>query len=130
MSRVSKDHRSNRGTVTEQTMRQRILVGLLATLVLTIGSWQLYIWLRQPPVVQHDNLHLIQLLRTACSSRRPDYLTGIEKAIQARHEENKLSDTERSHFQKILGHAKQGNWNDADALAMQFEQAQSNRRRN
>lgn len=101
---------------------------LSGIVLLGIGYWLYSLWSR-PPVVEHNNLRYIQLLRTAVSAKNPTWLAGVEKAINQRREENALSPTEESHFRRILDQAKSGDWSNADRACFEFEQAQLNRRR-
>jgi hypothetical protein len=121
--------RSRAQTATPDSLRQNLLWSLLFFLLFTVGAWQLFVWFTRPPVVHYDNLQLIQLIRTACSSQRNDYLAGVEKSIQARKDAEHLSDQEWSYLQKILLIAKRGEWQSAEQMAIKLEQAQLNRRR-
>jgi len=109
-------------------MSQRAAAILLAGLVCCVGVAVWWFW-PAPAVVAFDNLKYIQLLRTACSSQRVDYLEGVERAILQRREQGMLSDPEWAEFQKILATARTGNWRQADLDALRLEQAQLSRRR-
>jgi hypothetical protein len=69
------------------------------------------------------------LLRTAVSARKSDWLTGVEKAIELRAADGKLSDPEREHFVHVVTLARDDRWDDADRAAYEFEAAQLGRRR-
>lgn len=94
-----------------------------ATLITGIAYWS------RPPVVASENLKFIQLLRTACSSRKPEHVAGVERALRLRRQETQLNDAEWNHFAEILTIAKKGDWERADAACQRFEQSQSGRRR-
>lgn len=83
----------------------------------------------RPPAVQFENLPLVASLRTACSAKSVDWLTGVERAISARHASGSMSDDEKHHFEKLIAQAKAGDWQGAEKLCYQFEKAQLNRSR-
>ncbi|MBM3966963.1 MAG: hypothetical protein FJ308_18145 [Planctomycetes bacterium] len=89
-------------------------------------AWQAW---NRPAVVQYDNLKYIQLLRTACSSQREDYLEGVRRAVSERRQSGQMSDAEWEEFEKIFAIARQGDWHSADRQAYRLEQGQLNRRR-
>jgi hypothetical protein len=113
----------------ETQLRQRLSWCFLSALLLSICLWQLWLIWTRPPVVQTDNLRFVQLIRTACSSKRQDYLLGVEKSLQSQQASEPMSAAEQSFFQRILDLAKNGKWDEADRLAQQLENAQLNRRR-
>jgi hypothetical protein len=108
--------------------RTRWVYGLSGVLVLATGVW-LYHWWHRPPTVEFDNLRYIQLLRTAVSARRADYVQGVERAIRLRVAEHAMSPLEAAHFDSILAKVHSGNWELADRMAFEFEAAQAHRRR-
>jgi hypothetical protein len=79
--------------------------------------------------VEFDNLKYIQLLRTAVSSERPDWLAKVREAVDQRVAEGAMSPRERAHFETILTTAEAGEWREAHEAAFQFEEAQLSRRR-
>jgi hypothetical protein len=101
-------------------------IGGVMLLVLAVFAYR---WWARPPAVEYDNLKYIQLLRTAVSSRRDDYVQGVERAVRMRHQERAMSEAELAHFDAILATARSGNWEQADRMAFDFESAQSHRRR-
>lgn len=109
-------------------MNRTNITTLAGVALLAVGYWLYGLWTR-PPVVEHDNLRYIQLLRTAVSAKNPTWLAGVEKAINHRREENAISPAEERHFRRILDQAKSGDWANADRACFEFEQAQLNRRR-
>lgn len=118
-----------RGHLTDRWEKSR-WIGIICCTVLgavTLMAGIAY-WSR-PPVVASENLKFLQLLRTACSSRNPQYVAGVERALQLRRQESQLSDSEWNHFAQILTMAKKGEWERADAACLRFEQSQSGRRR-
>lgn len=86
-------------------------------------------WWTLPPAVEYDNLRYVQLLRTAVSARNADWLAGVEKAIDLRAAEGKMSGPEREHFGHVVALARGDRWEDADRAAYEFELAQLGRRR-
>jgi hypothetical protein len=113
----------------ESRRLRNILFGVGSLLLLLVGgsfAWQF--WTR-PAVVHYDNLKYIQLLRTACSSQRPDQLDGVERAVGQRRESGDLSEAEWKEFEKIFALARQGDWRTADRQAYRLEQGQLSRSR-
>lgn len=102
-------------------MRRLAFVLLLAAAAVLAGC--------KPPAVEFENLHLISSLRTACSAKNEQWLAGVEKAVNLRHEEGGMSDAERDHFAKLIVLAREGKWEEADRRCFDFEAAQQNRRR-
>jgi hypothetical protein len=103
-------------------MRRLAFVVLLAAAAALLAGCK-------PPAVEFENLHLVSSLRTACSAQNEQWLAGVEKAVNLRHEEGRMSDTERDHFAKLIALAREGNWEEADRRCFDFEAAQLNRRR-
>jgi hypothetical protein len=103
-----------------------ILLGSAA--VVAIGMCILFL-VERPPAVAVNNLKYIQLLRTACSSRRPEYVDGVERALQKQKDEQRLSENEWDHFTRILADAKAGRWEIAEKAVVKLELAQINRKR-
>lgn len=103
-----------------------LLIGLAAMVfgVAWVASW----WFR-PPVVSTANLKYIQLLRTACSSRRVDYVDGVRRSLENQKQQQQLSELEWRHFDQILRDASAGKWERAERAALDLESAQMNRRR-
>jgi hypothetical protein len=106
----------------------RVAFMLTAFLIIVGGYYIIAMWMR-PPAVSFDNLEYIQLLRTAVSSQRLDYVTKVDEAISGRKSEGKMSDAEWNHFQSIIATAKAGDWSEADKACIKFEYAQLDRKR-
>lgn len=83
----------------------------------------------RPPVVETANLKLVASLRTACSARNPEWLTGVEKAVDERQAEGELSEAAHRHFKTLIEQARAGEWEAAERACLEFERAQSSRRR-
>lgn len=109
-------------------MNPRILKLTVAASAL-LAVFLVYRWWHQPPAVEFDNLRYIQLLWTAVSSRNEDWLNGVDKAVQQRRESGEMSDSELSHFQKVIATARSGDWDAAGRQCFAFAEAQQNRRR-
>jgi hypothetical protein len=101
----------------------------LAVVATVVVGRYLHGWWTQPPAVEFDNLKYVQLLRTAVSARNSNWLAGVEKAVELRAAEGKLSDPEREHFGHVVALARDDRWDDADRAAYEFEAAQLSRRR-
>lgn len=84
---------------------------------------------RRPPAVEFENLHLISSLRTACSAQNEQWLDGVERAVKLRHEEGRMSDAEKVHFEKLIERARGGDWRGAEEQCFAFEKAQLGRTR-
>lgn len=105
-----------------RTMRQPLAVFMAAWLFMAVGCGR-------PPAVEHHNLSLVSSLRTAVSARNATWLTGVERAVEARFSDGRMSAEERAHFQQLIQLARQGEWEAADRASFEFEQAQLSRRR-
>ena len=101
---------------------------LAGALLLFCGYWG-WNWWRQPPAVEFDNLKYIQLLRTAVSAERTDWLMSVTQALAQRQSTGQISAQELRHFQHIISLAESGQWQDAHERCFAFEEAQLNRRR-
>lgn len=108
--------------------RRWVAAGACAGLLLAGSLYAVWLWSR-PPVVARDNLRYIQLLRTACSSRRPEYVEGVEKSLQHQRSQQQISDPEWNHFVRILADAKAGRWERAERATTALEAAQLSRAR-
>jgi hypothetical protein len=108
---------------------RKVRLAVVAGAGLCLAGWWLYQWWYRPPAVEFDNLKYIQLLRTAVSAQRDDYLAGVERAIQQRCREDAMSPAEARHFPGIISIARQGAWDRAQRMAYEFELSQANRQR-
>jgi hypothetical protein len=101
---------------------------------LSAGCWLMLVCIlapgcSRPPAVEFENLHLIASLRTACSAKNEEWLSGVNKAVSLRHQHGQMSDREKTHFERLIAQARSGDWSGAERLCFQFEKAQLNRRR-
>ena len=101
----------------------------LAALVIGIGLYWLVKWWQYPPAVEFDNLKYIQLLRTAVSSKRSDWVEKVESVVHDRFDSGKMSPRERVHFDQVIALADAKQWDAANRACFDFEAAQLNRRR-
>jgi len=103
----------------------------LVVLVLGIGysAHLFWSWWSYPPAVEFDNLKYIQLLRTAVSSKRPDWVAKVKDAVNQRVTEGAMSARERSHFEQVIDLAEAEQWDESHEACFRFEEAQLNRRR-
>jgi hypothetical protein len=117
----------NRGS-DAATQRKWLFRGLLAA---TLGGacYLLASWWNRPPAVEHENLKYIQLLRTAVSAERADWVANVRVALDQRMAENAMSEAERGHFNKILALADARKWQEAHRMCFEFEEVQLSRRR-
>jgi hypothetical protein len=115
----------------EQGVSAAILWKVAAGMVVCVGLFWLVRWWQYPPAVEFDNLKYIQLLRTAVSAERPDWLDKVKAAIDQRLAAGQMSSQERQHFDRIIALAESREWAEANRLCFDFEAAQLNRwRRN
>jgi hypothetical protein len=103
--------------------------GGLGVVLTLVGAVWFYRWWSRPPAVEFDNLKYIQMLRTAVSARRADYVSGVERAVHLRRKEGAMSPAEAAHFESILTLVRSGEWERAEQRAFDFELAQANRQR-
>ncbi len=81
------------------------------------------------PVVEHNNLHLVASLRTACSAQNETWLLGVERAVVKRFDEGAMSEPERDEFTRLIALAKSGDWQSAESACFSWEKAQLSRTR-
>lgn len=83
----------------------------------------------RPPAVQDHNLKLLSSLRTAISAQNREWLEGVARAVETRHEQGTMRPEEREHFLRIVELARTGAWQTAEREAFRFEEAQLSRSR-
>jgi hypothetical protein len=76
------------------------------------------------PQLAPQNRRLIESLRTAVSARRADWLEMNAQLIESRHAEGSLSEGEYRALRRIVDLAQQGDWRQADELALALHEAQ------
>ena len=101
----------------------------LVALAVGLGLYWLVQWWQYPPAVEFDNLRYIQLLRTAVSSKRSDWVEKVEGIVHDRFDSGELSERERVHFDEVIALADAKQWDAANRACFDFEAAQLNRRR-
>lgn len=101
----------------------------IASVLIVVGAIWFVQWWRYPPVVGTENLKYIQLLRTAISSERTDWVEKVKKAVQSRYDEGEMSSKELAHFHRIFQLADAKEWKTAHQVCFRFEESQLNRRR-
>jgi hypothetical protein len=77
-----------------------------------------------PAVSSRESLELMKLLNTACNTRDPKRLAGVEKGVEKLTREGKMPPEERAGFDRIIGMAKAGKWEEAEQAAFRFAQDQ------
>lgn len=77
-----------------------------------------------PAVSSEESLYLMKLLYTACNTKDPVQLARVEEGVQKATREGKLSPPEQEAFAKIIGMAREGEWEDAQQAAFKFAQDQ------
>lgn len=101
----------------------------LVVLTIVLGLYWIVQWWQYPPAVEFDNLKYIQLLRTAVSSKRSDWVEKVEGVVHHRFDSGQLTERERVYFDKVIALADAKQWDAANRACFQFEEAQLNRRR-
>lgn len=106
-------------------------LGIKALIVLGAAVVLFWIvqWWQRPATVEFDNLKYIQLLRTAVSSERPEWVTKVKEAVDQRVAEGAMSTRERKEFGRVLDLAETQKWREAHQLCFRLEEAQLSRRR-
>ncbi len=99
---------------------------MLAAVVLTVFVVR---WWNRPPALEFDNLKYIQLLTTAVSARDEEWLDGVTRAIELRHQSGQMSDEEREALHGVIAQAESGEWERADRECYELAVAQLSRRR-
>ncbi|MBX9627632.1 MAG: hypothetical protein K2X82_27775 [Gemmataceae bacterium] len=77
-----------------------------------------------PAVSSRESLSLMQLLYTACNTRDEKRLADAEKGVEKLTREGKMTAEERAGFDRIIGMARAGKWEDAEQAAFKFTQDQ------
>lgn len=90
--------------------------GLLLALLVFVGCGQ--------AKIQPDNLRLTASLRTALSTKNPEWLQQNVDAIEARRTVGQMNDDEYDAFQGIIAQAKAGEWEAAEHAAVRLQKAQ------
>jgi hypothetical protein len=76
------------------------------------------------PQASVDNLHLITSLRTAASTRNPEWLSQNAELVEQRRAAGQMTDAEYATFQRIIELARDGKWQAAEREAVLFQKAQ------
>jgi hypothetical protein len=77
-----------------------------------------------PAVSSEESLFLMKLLYTACNTKDPARLAKVEQGVEKLSREGKMTPAEKEGFNKIIGMAKEGRWQDAEKAAFKFAQDQ------
>lgn len=102
----------------------RVFAGvlLLAALVFVVGLWS---GCRQyPPVTSREALNLVRQLNTACNTKDLQRLAEVERRLAELDRQGKLSAAEKTGFEKVIGQAKAGKWEEAETAAFKVAQDQ------
>lgn len=97
---------------------------VLSTLVLLVWwpSFRSY-----PAATSPQSMYLMKLLYTACNLEDEQRLAKVEREVQQAANQNQMSSAEQQAFERIVGLAQAGNWNDAQQAALKFSQDQVGR---
>jgi hypothetical protein len=77
-----------------------------------------------PPVSSPESLTLMRRLYTACNTRDPQRLAGVEQRLAELEQDGKVTPEEKAGFERIIGMARAGDWEDAEKAAFKFAQDQ------
>lgn len=76
------------------------------------------------PQLGASNLRLLAGLRTAVSSRRPDWVQNTAKLITQRHAAGDLTDDQAAALEEIVALANADQWSEAESAVIRLEKAQ------
>jgi hypothetical protein len=79
---------------------------------------------RYPEVNSPEGLRLIAQLRTACSTANADRLAKAEERLERGRQEGTITEGEYAAFQRIVGLAREGQWQRAERACVAFQKAQ------
>lgn len=77
-----------------------------------------------PPAVSPDNLRLTASLRTAISARNSEWLEQNAEKIAERHAAGEMTASEHAAFERIVGLARDGEWEQAERDVVRLQKAQ------
>lgn len=104
--------------------RLRRLLGVMALLAVPLAV----IWwpgCRQyPPVSSKESLTLLKLLYAACNTRDGKRLDEVERRLSDLGRQGKVTAEEKAGYDRIIGLARSGSWERAEAAAFKFAQDQ------
>lgn len=104
--------------------RLRWLLGVMVSLAVLLAV----IWwpgCRQyPPVSSKESLKLMKLLYAACNTKDSQRLSGVESQLADLERQGKVTPQEKAAYDRIVGMAKAGRWEDAEKAAFKFAQDQ------
>lgn len=103
-------------------LRRLLLVMALLAVPLAVVWWP---GCRQyPPVSSKESLKLMKLLYAACNTRDEKRLAEVERRLSELEREGKVTPQEKAGYDRIIGTARAGNWEKAEAAAFKFAQDQ------
>ncbi len=77
-----------------------------------------------PPATSREAYTLMEALYTACNTKNADSLNKIEQWVNRAASEGKLGQAEQDAFARIIGMAKNGEWQDATKAVYKFSEDQ------
>lgn len=77
-----------------------------------------------PAVTSRESLSLMRLLNSACNTKDPKRLANVAKGIEKLTREGKMAPEEKAGFDRIIGMAKAGKWEDAEKAAFKMAEDQ------
>ena len=77
-----------------------------------------------PPVSSKESLTLMKLLYAACNTRDDKRLAEVERRLAELERDGKVGPEEKAGYDRIIGLARAGKWEDAERGAFKFAQDQ------
>jgi hypothetical protein len=77
-----------------------------------------------PAVSSRESLLLMRLLNTACNTRDEKRLAEVDRRLAELERQGRVTPAEKAGFDRIIGMAKAGDWEDAEKAAFKFAQDQ------
>ena len=77
-----------------------------------------------PAVSSRESLALMRLVYSACNTKDPARLAQAERRLAELDRQGKVTPEEKAGFDRIIGTAKAGKWEDAEKASFKFAQDQ------
>lgn len=77
-----------------------------------------------PAVSSRESLSLLRQLNTACNTRDDTRLAEVERRLAELNRQGKVTPEEKAGYDRIIGMARAGKWDDAEKAALKFAQDQ------
>ncbi len=107
---------NNSRRLTSSACQLGLFVLVLATMIMGCS--------RHPKATTRDSMDFIKQVYTACNTKNPKRLSACEERLAELKSSGKISEGEIQSFQRVLKLASQGEWESAQAIALQYAQDQ------